>query len=90
MQTREVKGPETLRDTDQRSSRDVVAAGSRGPETCTYTDSGLQGVFLDPAVLLQTGGLSWFAEKEMNKSRHFTDRLQIVHDGMTAEDLPPF
>ena len=45
---------------------------------------------MDPAVLLQTGGLSWFAEKEMNKSRHFTDRLQIVHDGMTAEDLPPF
>jgi len=68
----------------------VVAAGSRNPETCTYTDSGLQGVFLDPAVLLQTGGLNQFAEKEMNKSRHIMDRLQIVHDGVTAEDLPPF
>ena len=45
---------------------------------------------MDPAVLLQTGGLNQFAEKEMNKSRHIMDRLQIVHDGMTAEDLPPF
>lgn len=62
----------------------MVAAGSRVPETRVYTDSGLQRVFLDPAVLLQRGGLSRFAEKEMNKSRHFTDRLQIVHDGMTA------
>ena len=53
----------------------MVAAGGRGPETCIYTDSGLQGVFLNPAVLLQTGGLSQFAEKEMNKSRHFMDRL---------------